>query len=801
MPILTQDFRHAARALLKHPGYLVTAVLTLALGIGFSTATFSVINAVLLRPLPYGQPDRLVVFRERKLPQLPEFSVAPAHYLAWRDQTSAFDGIGCFGTNLVNVDAGNADPERVRADRVTANLFPVLRVTPMLGRALTDADDQEGAPPVVMLSYSMWQRRFGGRTDVIGQTVRMDRTPVTIVGVMPPGFQFPSIDTEMWIPMAFSAQEKTRFGSHYLGAVGRLKDTVTLDRARSDVNTVAARLSATNAGSLGWDVLVSPLQEYVVRNVKLALYVLLGAVAMVLLIGCVNVANLLLARGAARQKELAIRSAIGASRGRLIRQLLVEQIALAAFSAVVGLLFAAWLLRGLLALLPNALPRQADIGLDANVLLFALALTILTPLVFGLFPAVRASRPDLRELIAIGGRQSGHAAGQGVRRALVVAEVALAMMLLTGAALLIRSFGKLAAVSPGFAIDHTIVGSVSLPESRYKEPAQRDSFFGELVTRTGALPRVTAVGLTQSVPMLNDFVSGFQIEGRTVPDQNSPTTNFYAVNAGYFDAMRIPVLRGRGISINDRAGSTRVIVINETLANRYFPSEDPIGKRLQVSQGPSDWREIIGVVGDVKQYGLGERTPAQVYESYLQHPYFNTLSMVVRTTADDPNAIVPELRGVVRSLDRELPLSRVRRLDDVVSATIRPQRFSAVLIAMFSGAALLLAAIGVYGVVSYTVRLRTQEFAIRIAHGASRSDILRLVLRGAISMAAAGVAAGLVAAWLLRQLVAKLLFGIAADDLATYGAVAVLLALLTVAASIIPALRATRVNPLVALRE
>jgi predicted permease len=415
---------------------------------------------------------------------------------------------------------------------------------------------------------------------------------------------------------------------------------------------------------------------------------------------------------------------------------------------------------------------------------------------------LQASRPDLRELIAAGGRQSAHVAGQSIRRGLVIAEVALAMMLLIGAALLIRSFGKLAAVSAGFSSDHTIVANISLPSSRYDGDDPRTAFFGELLSRTRALSPVTAAGYTQSVPMVNDFVSGLEIEGRPVADADRPSTNFYAISPGYFEAMRIPLLRGRGITKDDRRDSRRVAAVNEAFVNRFFPHEDPIGKRIRVSQGPgNDWREIVGVVGDVKQYGLGERTSSQVYESYLQHAYFSSLWLVVRTTADDPGAIVPEVRNIVRAMDRELPVSRVRHLDDIVSATIRPQRFSAVLIALFSGAALLLASIGVYGVVSYTVRLRTQEFAIRIAHGATRSDILGLVLRGAVSMAIAGVAIGILGAWLLRQLIEKLLFGVAADDVATYAVVALTLASLAVGASVVPALRATRVNPLVALRE
>jgi putative ABC transport system permease protein len=469
-------------------------------------------------------------------------------------------------------------------------------------------------------------------------------------------------------------------------------------------------------------------------------------------------------------------------------------------SALAGVLVAAWLLRALLALIPNALPRQADIQLDARVLAFALGLALITPLIFGLFPALQASRPELRELLATGGRYGVSAPARRIRRGLVVAEIGLAMVLLVGAGLLVRSFANLADVSPGFSTERAVVVGVNLPPDRYQAGEPREWFFGELLTRVRALPQVSAVGLSQSIPMVNDFVSPYEIEGRPSPDGNNPTTNFYAVTPGYFEAMRIPLRRGRLISEEDRRGSTRVVVINQTLANRSFGSEDPIGRRIKVGQGDSEWREIVGIVGDVKQYGLGERDSAQVYEAYPQHPYFSGFSIVVRTGVVDPASVVSDLRSVVHTLDAEVPLARVRTLDDIVSSSIRPQRFSTALIVLFSGAALLLAAIGVYGVMAYTVGSRTQEFAIRIAHGASRVDILKLVLGGAASMAGLGVAAGLVAAWFLRQLIEKLLYGVSPGDSTTYVTVAVILTGVARVASALPALRATRVDPMVALR-
>jgi putative ABC transport system permease protein len=801
MTSLVQDLSHAIRSLRRAPGYLATALLTLGLGIGFSTATFSVINTVLLRPLPYPDPGRLLLLRERRLPQFPEFSVAPGHYLAWRDQSTVFEGMGSYGVQLANLDTGAGDPARVRADRVTANLFPLLGAAPLTGRAFTAADDTFGAPAVAILSYSTWQQRFGGRSDIVGQIVRLDREPVTIVGVMPADFKFLLDGSELWVPMAFTPREQKTYGSHYLSAVARMRPGVTADRARADLNTVAARVEQAHPeGGKGWDVLAIPLQDYYVRDVRAALLVLLGAVGLLLLIGCANVANLLLARGPSRQKELAIRSAIGASRWRLVRQLLVEQGLLALASAAAGMLAGGWLLRGLLAMIPDALPRQAEIGLDGRVLAFAVGLTVLTPILFGLFPAMQASRLDLRGLLAAGGRQSGPAAAGRARRLLVAAEMALAVMLLVGAALLIRSFERLSSVAPGFTPRGAIVASVSLPDSKYGPGEPRDRFFGELLARLGALPQVAAAGLTQSVPMVNDYVSSFSIEGEPVADDDRPTTNFYAVSPGYFEAMGIPLLRGRNFQPGDRAGATRVAIINQAFADRYFPGRDPIGRRIDVSQGPSAMREIIGIAGDVKQYGLGDRTTAQVYEPYLQHPYFTTFTMVIRSTQADATQVVPDVRAILRDLDRDVPLARVRTLDQIVTDSVSAERFSAVLIGIFSGAALLLAAIGVYGVVSYTVGLRRQEFAVRIAHGAGAGNIIALVLRGTLATAGIGVAAGLLGAWLLRSVLGRLLFGISPGDAATYAAAALLLGGLAILASAVPAWRASRVSPLRALR-
>jgi predicted permease len=798
--MLWQDLVQAGRALLKHPGYLVTALLTLALGIGFTTATFSVVNAVLLRPLPFEEPDRLVRLIERFEPRFPRFSVSPGHYLFWRDHASAFDGIGAWAAQSVNLETGAGDPLRVRADRVSANLFAVLGVQPVVGRRFEPADEEGAVARVALLSYGTWQRRFGGDRTVIGQTVRMDREVVTIVGVMPESLKLPSRETEFWVPLVFSDAERRSYGSHFMGAIARLKPGVTMEAAAADMQTVSRRLVEVNPGSAGWDVLLFDLHDYAVEDVRQSLLVLFGAVALVLLIACANVANLLLARGAARRKELAIRASIGATRWRLLRQLVVEQLSLGIVSAVAGVLLAGWLLRLLLALVPDALPAHASVGLDQAVMGFALVLALVTPLMFGLLPAVHASRADLRALMSAGGRQGSAAPARRMRTVLVVAEIALAMTLLIGTGLLLRSFAKLTDQSPGFEPGGAIVAGVSLPVEKYPEGEPRERFLDDFLGRVRVLPQVSAAGIAMPFHMVNDFNSGYEVEGQPVPAEGPPLTLFYAVSDGFFDAMGIPLLRGRYLTSDDRRGGHRVIVISQALAEQSFPGENPLGRRIRVGQGNNDWREIVGVVGNVKQTGLDEKPRAQVYESYLQHPYFSGFSLVVRSNAGDPTAVVPPVRQILRALDSELPLARVRTLEELVETTVRPQRFSTTLIGAFGAAALLLAAVGVYGVIAYTVGLRRQEFAIRVAHGARPADIARLVLGGAAGMALAGIAIGAAGAWLLRGLLQALLFEVSAADAGTYAGMAAMLATVALAASAIPALRATRVDPIAALR-
>ena len=797
---MIEDLRHAGRVFAKHPAYLLTAMLTLAVGIGFTTATFSVLNAVLLRPLPYKEPDRLVELVERALPRFPHFRVSPGHYLFWRDRATAFEGIGAWELQSVNLDTGSGGPERVRADRVTANMFSLLGVAPAAGRGFSEADDREGAPIVALLSYGAWQRRFGGRADAVGRAVFVDRKPATIVGVMPRGFGFLSEDAEMWVPMAFTAKDRQNYGSHYMTAVGRLKPGVTLDRAVADMHAVSQQLAEVNPGSKGWDVQLFGLQDYMVTDVRTTLYVLLGAVSLVLLIACANVANLLLVRGAARQKELAIRSAIGASRTRLLRQLMVEQAALATLSAAAGVLMAAWLLRLMLAMVPDALPRQEGVVIDGRVLAFALALSALTPILFGLLPALQSSRPNLRALLAAGGRSGASVPARRVRTAIVVAEIALATMLLVGAGLLLRSFTRLLNVSPGFVPARAILAGVSLPVEKYRRGGAARALLRRL-SRTD--PRAAAGERRRHRDADAD---GQRLHHRTRDRRAADPRGRQAVDALL---RREPGLfRGDGDSPSQgappdrrrpprrRAGQRdqpdhRRALFPRAGSDRTPPQDWPGGRRLARDRRGGRQRQAARA----RRAGLG--TGLRVV------PAASLLRGVLAGGADPRRRSVRGRAGAAGdpAVDGSGPAARASADAEQPGRRHRPAAaLLHMLIGLFSAAALLLAAVGIYSVMAYTVGLRTQEFAIRIAHGARRSDIMRLVLRGAFVMSAGGIAGGLIAAWLMRRFVDSLLFGVTAADTATYAGVAVVLAAAALAASAIPALRATRVDPLTALR-
>jgi putative ABC transport system permease protein len=786
--------------LLRNPGVTAIAVIALALGIGANTAIFSVVNSILLRSLPYTEPDRLMMVRETKFPQFPEFSVSPGNFLDWQKQSTSYENLVAVNNVSYNLVSNDAEPERLRGARVSAGLFGMLGVRPLQGRTFTDEEDQPGHENVALISESLWKRRFGSDPNILGQSVTLSAASYTIIGVMPSSFAFPDRETDLWTPIAFTARQAQQHGSHFLTVVGRLKKGVTISEADAELKGIAARLAEQYPSSnSGWSTSITPLQDYQIRDIKPSLIFLLGSVALVLLIACANVANLLLARATARKKEIAIRTALGASRGRITRQLLTESILLALIGGTVGLLLAWWGMGSLLALAPDDLQEVKSVALDVRVLAFTLGVTMLTGIVFGLVPAIQASSPNLNETLKEGGR--GISGGRHrVRSALVIVEVALALVLLVCSGLLIRSFVSLNRVSPGFNSKNALTVNIALPGRKYQNADQYSGFFGQLLERLAVLPGVTDVGATQSMPIQGDFLVGFKIQGRppAAPGEDR-STNYYAVTLGYFKSMGIPLIRGRLFTEQDNSKSRRVAIINETMAKTYFADEDPIGQSISLSQGPDNSSEIIGVVGDVKQYGLAEPSTLQTYESYLQMP-FSGMTLVVRTQ-DRPEALSDAIRQEVLAIDLEQPVSRVRTLEQIVSGSVQQQRFLMFLLSLFAGVAMTLAAVGLYGVMSYAVTQRTHEIGIRVALGASNTNVLRLIVGQGMMLALTGIAIGLAGSFGATRLMSNLLFGISTTDPITFGGISVLLTVVTLVSCLAPAYRAIRVDPMVALRH
>jgi putative ABC transport system permease protein len=800
MNTLWQDLRYGARMLLKKPGFTLIAIITLALGIGANTAIFSVVNAVLLRPLPFAEADRLMMIRETKLPQFPEFSVSPGNFLDWKAQNTVFERLAAVRYLPFNL-IGTGDPERLSGYGVTEGFFAMLGAQPQVGRDFSAEEYQPGHNSVVVLSQKLWQKRFGGDPKILNQAITLDAQSYTIVGIMPASFRFGGRNTDLWTPLAFTAKDAQNHGGHYLSAIGRLKPGVTVDQARTEMVTIAGRLAVQYPdANTGWSVKVSPLLEYTVRSIKPALLVLLGAVAFVLLIACANVANLLLARAAGRQKEIAVRTALGAGRARIVRQLLTESVLLAVVGGAVGLLLAKWGMDLLLKLVPQDLPRMSDVSLDGRALAFTAAITLLTGIIFGLVPALQSSKPNLNETMKDAGRGSTEAGRrQLIRSTLVVLEVAAALVLLVGAGLLMKSFWQLQKVDPGFNPDNALTLSVVLPKSKYTEEPRQVAFFQQLMEKVGGLPGVQAVGASNVIPLNDDFVLSFEVQGRApLPPGAGQSTNFYAVSADYFKAMGISLRRGRLFTEGDTSNSPHVALINETMAKKIFPDEDPIGKRISFGGKNPDWYEIVGIVGDTKQYGLDQATTLQTYEPFTQQT-FPYMTLVVRTTGD-PASFTGAIRGQVLSIDKDQPISGVQTLNHLLSTSIAQQQFSMLLLGIFASVALVLAAVGIYGVLSYAVTQRTHEIGIRMALGAGRGDVLRLVVGHGMLLTFIGVVAGLAAAFALTRLMTTMLYGVSATDPLTFGLIALLLVTIALVACWIPARRATRVDPMIALR-
>jgi putative ABC transport system permease protein len=808
--MLWQDLRYSARLLFKQPGFTPVAVVTLALGIGATTAIFTVVNAVLITPLPYARPDRLVQFWETNpLKNWTQATVAPANLFDWQRQNQSFTEIAAYmgsdkkgpGLSGMHINLGD-EPERLQALGVTGNLFAVLGADALIGRTLREEETWQGKHRVVVLSYGLWRRRFGADPKISGQKITLNGVGLEVVGVMPPGFYFPSKEAEAWVPMGWNREQIAQLRRpHFLRAVGRLKDGVTEEQARAEMNAIAARLEKeypdTNT-QMG--VGLGPLKEWIVSDVQLPLVVLLVAVAFVLLIACANVANLLLARAASRSREVAVRAALGAGRWRIVRQLLTESLLLALVGGAAGLLLAVWFKDVLVAFSPGDIPRLDEIRLDWRVLGFTLGATLLTTLLTGLAPALQSSRPHLASALKEGGQKGATGQGSRVRGALVVAEVALALMLVAGAGLMIRSFLALQKVDPGFDPEHILTLRVALPRAGYREDAQARTFFAEAERRIKELPGVVAVGSTTK-PALTGYrwTGDMTIEGRA-PEDYVREVRHKEITPDYFRAMGLPLLAGRFFAESDNDKGQPVIIVNAALARRYFPGEDPVGKRLKFTKPEEQgtWQTIIGVVGDEKQDSLRAEVRPEIYQSHLQSAQ-NEMTLVVRA-AGDPRALVGAVREQIRALDRGLPVDDIKTMREVISESLARERFITLLLVGFAALALALAAVGIYGVMSYAVTQRTHEIGIRMALGAQSRHILRQVVGRGMAPALAGVAVGLAGAFALTRLMAALLFGVSASDPLTFGLIAALLLGVALIACLIPARRAVRIDPMVALR-
>ncbi|HEX8137724.1 MAG TPA: ABC transporter permease [Pyrinomonadaceae bacterium] len=802
MGTLWQDVRYGMRTLLKRPAFTVVAVVALALGIGANTAIFSIVYAVLLRPLPFKEPERLVVVFDKQ----PSLETAPASFPEfddWRKQSQAFEEMAALFHNNFNL-TGTREPERVRGALVSENYFSLFGSSPMLGRSFSADDHRPGAQPVVVLSQWLWQTEFGASPEVMGQTLTLNGTPYTVIGVMPA--TAPSLSsankTALWVPLERELPWKDR-GAHFLNVFARLKPGVSLERAQAEMNLIAERLEGEY--HTGHSVRLTSFKERLVGDVRPHLLLLLGAVGLVLLIACANVANLLLARATARSKEFAIRAALGASRLRLIRQLLTESVLLALLGGVAGTLLALWATDVLVASWPARLPRPDQIGVDWRVLGFTAAVTLLTGLVFGLAPALFATRTDLNESIRESSSQTTTGARRNrVRHLLVVSELALATMLLLGAGLMLKSFWLLRGVDPGFRPENVLTVQVSLQSKKYLEEWQRASFFREVLERTEGLPGVEAAGAINNLPLGGGGMNGdFELEGRPpFPQGQEPMTEKYIASAGYARAMGIRLLKGRFISEQDTAESPAVVVINEAMARRFWPDADPLGQRL--SWGGNNWRTIVGVVGDVRNEGLETSSGFQSYVPYTQAPPTG-MTIVVRAAeagAAGANAqqLAAEIRRQVQAVDPEQPVFNIKLLDAIVADSVGGQRLTTLLLSIFGALALVLASVGIYGVLSYSVAQRTHEIGIRMALGAQSRDILKMVLGQGLLLTLSGVALGLLAAFALTRVMASLLYGVTATDPLTFAAASLVLILVALLATIIPAHRATRVDPLEALR-
>jgi len=797
-----QDLQFGARTFAKRPGFTSIVVLTLALGVGANTAIFSVVNALLLRPLPVDESDRLVWVWGRSS-RGDRASVSPADFLDFRAQSDVFEHFAAYVETKHNL-SGDFEPERLAGANVSADFFDTLRVAPVLGRGFLPQEEQEREPRVVVLSHGLWQRRYGGDPGILGQTIALDGRSVSVVGIMPAGFAFPG-RVDLWTPVPLLADEMQARKAHFLRPIARLGQGVSLAQAQAAADAIAARLEEQYpASNVGWGLRLEPMHDVVVGDIRLALLVITGAVGLVLLIACANLANLMLARASSRQLEITIRAAIGASRRRIARQLLTESALLVLLGGALGLLLAGWGAEVLAAQLPErvvaGIPGRVDTGIDARVLGFTAAVTLLTGLVFGAIPAIQASRLDLSDALKHGGLSATDGVHRNrLRNILVVAEIAGSTVLLIGAGLLMKSFITLREVDPGFDARHVLAVSVELSSSKYKDAAPRAAYFDEAIRRVASVPGVESVATINALPLVpgQGGDAYFRIPGRPLENPNdSPTAEYRRISADYFRTMGIPLVAGRPFDEREARESAPVVIINEAMARRYFPNEDPIGRRLDIEWATLVPSEIVGVVGNVRQYGLDREPLPEMYVPTLEAGFTN---LVVRTSAD-PLGLASAVRRELASVDKDQPITSVKAMAQYVEESTDSREFSLALLGAFGGVALLLASMGIYGVISYMVAQRTREIGIRLALGARRSDVLLLVLRRGLVLTLGGTAIGLAAAFALSRFLASLLYGVSAADGATFWAVSGVLTFVAMVACYVPARRAASVDPIVAIR-
>ena len=803
---LWQDLRFGLRMLRKHPGFTAIAVLSVALGIGVNTAIFSLVEAVLLRPLPFPQPDRLVmIWEDGSSKGSFRGNPAPGNYADWRTQNQVFEDVAAFSGGSVNL-TGDGEPEKINAQFVTANFFSLLRSHPALGRAFLETEGRPEAGKSVLLSYDLWQRRFVGDPNLIGKEILLNDQEFIIVGVMPAGFQLLAKEVGLWIPATFSQSDLTDRGSHYLTVIARLKDGVTLQQAQADIETITRRIARDFpklAGGL-W-AYVLPLHEQLAGDTRLTLLVLLAAVGCVLLIACANIANLLLARAAARHKEIAVRAALGAGRLRIVRQLLTESVLLAGLGGAIGLLFASWSFAFLKQLIPASMALSTNLGINPQVFGYTLLLSLLAGLGFGLAPALHAAKLDLNEAL----KQSGGRTGLGIghrrlRGALVVIEVALSLVLLVGAGLLIQTFVRLRQLDLGFRPENVLTVAINLPRAKYGELPQRTAFCQQVLERIKALPGVTAAACTTAAPLTwKGGSSGISAEGGQTPATGN-TVLHRQISPDYFQTLGIPLRQGRRFNARDGPESLSVAIINETMARQFWLNESNVlGKRFKLGflDSPNPWLTIVGIAGDVKQMGLEEPVKAEMYFPYQQISYFSFApnNLVIRT-AGNPLSVAPAVREAVWAVDRDQPVSNIKTMEEVLASEVSQRRLGMSLLAAFAALALLLASLGIYGVLSYAVTQRTPEIGMRMALGARQRDVLRIVLSDGMRLALLGVGIGLAASLALTRVMANLLFGVSPTDPLTLVAISLLLIFVSFIACYFPARRATKVDPLEALR-